>query len=87
MTVDGKRFEISANRFIEPSKWSSEANKMKGQSEEARSINSSLDILKGKVYDAQKALIHNNTPVNIDAIKNKVVGVEQRGRMFHFPRA
>jgi site-specific recombinase XerD len=81
ITVDGKRFEMSTNRFIEPSKWSSDANKMKGLSEETRSINSYLDILKGKVYDAQKELIHNNTPVNIDTIKNKVVGVEQRTRM------
>ncbi|AIG30310.1 recombinase [Flavobacterium psychrophilum] len=81
ITVDGKRFEMSTNRFIEPSKWSSEANKMRGNTDEARSINSYLDILKGKVYDAQKELIHNNTPVNIDTIKNKVIGVEQRARM------
>jgi site-specific recombinase XerD len=81
ITVDGKRFEMSTNRFIEPSKWSSVANKMRGSSDEARSINSYLDILKGKVYDAQKELIHNNTPVNIDTIKNKVIGVEQRARM------
>jgi site-specific recombinase XerD len=72
---------MSVNRFIEPSKWSSEANKMRGNTDEARSINSYLDILKGKVYDAQKELVHNNTPVNIDTIKNKVVGFEQRARM------
>jgi Phage integrase SAM-like domain len=72
---------MSVNRFIEPNKWSSEANKMRGNTDEARSINSYLDILKGKVYDAQKELIHNNTPVNLDTIKNKVIGVEQRARM------
>ena len=81
ITVDGKRFESSTNRFIEPLKWSAEANKMKGNTDEARSINSYLDILKGKVYDAQKELIHNNKPVNIDTIKNKVTGTEQRSRM------
>jgi site-specific recombinase XerD len=81
ITVDGKRFEMSVNRFIEPNKWSSEANKMRGNTDEARSINSYLDILKGKVYDAQKELIHNNIPVNLDTIKNKVIGVQQRARM------
>ena len=69
VTVDGKRFESSTNRFVEHSKWSVDANKMKGTTDEARSINSYLDILKGKVYDAQKELIHNNCLVNIDTIK------------------
>jgi site-specific recombinase XerD len=81
ITVDGKRFEMSINRFIEPNKWSSEANKIRGNNDEARSINSYLDILKVKVYDAQKELIHNNSPVNSDTIKNKVFGIEQRARM------
>ena len=81
ITVDGKRFEMSVNRFIEPNKWSSEANKMRGNTDGARSINSYLDILKGKVYDAQKELIHNCIAVNLDTIKNKIIGVEQRARM------
>jgi len=51
ITIDGQRLEISTKRYVEPSKWSSEAGKMKGNSEEARSLNSYLDITKGSVYD------------------------------------
>ena len=46
ITINGKRIELSTNRFVEISKWSTEAGKMKGTSEEARSINSHLDMLR-----------------------------------------
>lgn len=49
VTVYAKRFEFSANRFINPDRWSSEGTKAKGSSEEARSINSHLDYLKKQV--------------------------------------
>ena len=39
-TIDGKRFEVSANRSVDPDKWSSAAGRMKGNSEQVRSIKS-----------------------------------------------
>lgn len=50
ITVDGQRIEQSTNRFVDPLKWSKEHGKMKGQSEEARILNTYLDILKGNIY-------------------------------------
>ena len=44
LTIDGKRLEYSTKKFIEPKKWSIELSKMKGNSEEARSINNLLDF-------------------------------------------
>ena len=44
LTVDGQRFEFSSKKFIEKSKWSPELSKMKGSSEEARTINNYLDL-------------------------------------------
>ena len=57
VTINGERFEVSAQRYTEPAKWSSTAGKVKGNSEEARSINQHLDHLKQKVYDCQKKII------------------------------
>ena len=51
ITVEGQRIETSTKRFVESSKWSAESSKMKGNSEEARYLNSHLDILKAKIYD------------------------------------
>ena len=57
ITIDGKRLEISSKTHVESLKLSSEAGKMKGNSEEARSLNSFLDVTKGSVYDYQKDLM------------------------------
>jgi hypothetical protein len=46
ITIDGKRLESSTGKFVFPDKWSSEMSKMKGNSEEARIINSYQSIIK-----------------------------------------
>ena len=70
ITINGKRIELSTNRFVEISKWSTEAGKMKGSSEEARSINSHLDMFKIKIIDVQMELIHKNIPITSETLKN-----------------
>lgn len=49
ITIDGKRIELSTNRFVEISKWYIGAGNMKGASEEASSINNHLIYLKIKL--------------------------------------
>jgi len=80
ITINGKRIELSTNRFVEISKWSTEAGKMRGNSTEARSINTHLDILKIKIIDAQMELIHKNIPLTPEIFKNKLLGTEERQR-------
>lgn len=60
LTVDGKRMEFSTKKFIDPSKQSSEMSRMKGNSEDARSLNDYLDLMKSKILDIQMELIHRN---------------------------
>lgn len=81
ITINGKRIELSTNRFVEISKWSTEAGKMKGTSEEARSINNHLDILKSQIRDAEMELIHKKIVVTSETIKGKLLGVDERARM------
>jgi hypothetical protein len=81
LTVDGKRLEFSTKKFIEHSKWSSELAKMRGTTEEARSINSYLDLMKTKVFNAQMELMHRNENLTIEKIKEKLLGTETRQRM------
>ena len=58
LTVDGIRLEFSVKRYVSPEKWSTAQNKMKGNSEESRTLNTYLDILKSRIYEIQKDLIH-----------------------------
>jgi site-specific recombinase XerD len=81
LTVDGKRLEFSTKKFVEKSKWSNELAKMKGTTEEARSINSYLDLMKSKVLDVQMELLHRNECLSIENFKSKLLGTEERQRM------
>jgi site-specific recombinase XerD len=81
ITINGKRIELSTNRFVEMSKWSTEAGKMKGNSEEARSINSHLDMLRIQIIYMQMELVHKKIPVNTETLKSKILGVDERARM------
>ncbi len=81
ITVDGVRIEVSTSKSIEKSRWSVEGGKMKGNSEEARTINSYLDILKNKVYEIEKFMINNNQVINATSFKNKFLGIEEKKRM------
>ena len=50
VTIQSKRFEFSANKYVNPERWSVEGTKVKGGNEEARTINSHLDYLKNQVF-------------------------------------
>jgi site-specific recombinase XerD len=80
LTVDGKRMEFSSKKFIDATKWSAELSKMKGTSEEARSLNEYLNLMKSKIYDIQMELIHKNELLTLEVFKNKLIGIEERRR-------
>ena len=66
ITVDGTRTEISTNRQVEPDRWNPQSERVNGSKEDARSINSYLDILQTKVYEARRVLIEKNQQVNAE---------------------
>lgn len=81
LTVDGNRMEFSTKKFIDSAKWSPEISKMKGKTEEARSLNEYLDLMKSKIFDIQMELIHRNELLTIEVFKNKLLGIQERQRM------
>jgi hypothetical protein len=63
VTVNGKRSEISIKRKIDPHRWDSSTNRVRGNKEDAREVNSLIEsfILKSnKIYSN---LIENNCTV------------------------
>jgi site-specific recombinase XerD len=81
VTVNAKRFEFSTNKYINPEKWSSEGNKVKGTSEEARSINNHLDYLKNQVLEAEKKLFKKDISITSENLKNELFGLSETKRM------
>ncbi len=81
ITVNGQRIELSSNRSVEIAKWSAEGGKMKGNSEEARSINNHLNMLRVQIIDMQMEFIHKKIPITAESLKSKILGVDERVRM------
>lgn len=81
LTVDRERREFSSKKFVEKSKWSAELSKMKGTSEEARSINSYLESVKAQVIDIQMMLTHRKENLDLDNFKKHLFGESNRERM------
>ncbi|NHM03616.1 site-specific integrase [Flavobacterium celericrescens] len=81
VTINSKRFEFSTNKFISPDKWSTEGAKVKGNSEDARSINNQLDIIKNQIMDAEKRLYKKEILVNSENLRNELFGIKQRERL------
>jgi site-specific recombinase XerD len=82
LTVDGNRMEFSTKKFIDSAKWSPEMSKMKGNTENARSLNEYLDLMKSKIFDIQMELIHRNELLSIEIFKNRLLGIQEQQRMF-----
>lgn len=80
LTVSGKRLEYSTKKFIDKSKWSVALSKMKGTNENARSINSYLDLVKAKILDVQMQLLHRNEVLSIENFKIMLFEDEKRAR-------
>ena len=81
VTIQAKRFEFSANKYVNPEKWSSEGTKVKGTNEEARTINSHLDYLKNQVLEAEKRLFKKDIKVTSENLKNELFGTTENKRM------
>src|SRR5580704_15694324 len=81
ITIEGKRFEVTTKRYIESSKWSAKAEKAKGNTEEARSLNSYLDVLKQKVYGYQKEILKEEKIFCVDTLREKWFGTGEQKKM------
>ena len=81
ITVDGVRIEINTSKYVDKTKWSAEAAKLKSNSEEARAINSYLDILKSKVFETERDMVNRNITITSETFKNKYLGIEEKKLM------
>lgn len=80
ITVNGQRIDISTGHYVEEVKWSSETSRIKGNSEEARTINSQLDLLIATVYETEKRLYMKEEEITFESFKNEYQGKKEKNR-------
>jgi integrase len=79
ITVNGIPKEISVQRSCLSSIWNAETGRAKGLKDEIRALNSYLDTIQSKVFEAKHRLIESGKPVTSEAIKHYIQGTEEKG--------
>lgn len=82
ITVDGRRTSISLNRKIDPSKWDSRMNKLKGKDNEAEELNRFMATIRHKINKIQHDFIEEGDAFTVHNIKEKYLGKDKKHKMF-----
>lgn len=77
LTIQGKRAELTTNRFVIPDKWAVAAQKVNGTGEEARTINNYLTTLRNKVLQHINSLELQGINVTAESLRQAVMGIEE----------
>ena len=80
ITVNGIYCEISTKRKCNPDKWNIDKGRLNGKSDAVTAINSYLDTLQQKIFEAKRKLIEVDKPVTAENIKNGLFGIEKNNQ-------
>jgi hypothetical protein len=81
ITVNGQRLEHSIQRYVEVARWSAAAGRAKGNSAEARQLNTYLDTLGARVPKLEREMVQDGQVVTVDTFREKWLGIAERPRM------
>ena len=74
ITVDSAYVELSTKRKCFKANWNVKAGRVEGRNDYAKSINSYLDTIQQKVFEAKRKLIELDIEITPQAIKNLMLG-------------
>src|SRR5690606_32441687 len=74
ITLNGKRGEFTTKKYIHLAKWDEKAMRVKGNTEEARTINSYLESIRNKIIQIQIHLQFQEDEITIDHFMSLLIG-------------
>ena len=80
ITVNGVAKEFSLKRLWHPARWSIKSGRANGNKEDARSVNSYIDSVTSRIYQAKKQLIDDTREVTAGSIFNAIHGKAENTR-------
>jgi len=80
ITINGQRFDTSTGHYVEEVKWSTDLSRMKGNSDEARSINGQLELIKSNVYETEKKLFMKEVDITFESFRTEYQGKKEKNR-------
>ncbi len=81
ITVNGERKEIVTKLTCNPDRWNNQAQRLRGTNENSKTLNAFLEVLERKVHEARLRLVDASKPITAEAIKNILIGQEEKPRM------
>jgi len=81
LTINGQRLDQSIQRYVDSGLWSAASGRVKGNTEQARQVNSYLDTLTSKVLKLEREMVLDGIPVNFESFREKWLGITEAPRM------
>lgn len=81
ITVNGRRYEQSTNRFVDLGNWSANGGRMKGSHTEAKNLNNYLDSIRTKVHITERNMIMDGKKITYESFKDEWLGVHDKSYM------
>jgi hypothetical protein len=77
ITINGKRVEISTQKSVALDKWNASAGHAKGNTEEVRTLNNYLNLLRGDLEKHHQLMLANQMPLTAQTFKNSYLGIQE----------
>ncbi|WP_428329533.1 site-specific integrase [Mucilaginibacter sp.] len=77
ITIDSERVEIATKRNAPPDKWNTIAQKVMGNTDEAKSVNNHLKTVEQKAYEVYREMIERKIPITAQTFKDRMNGIEE----------
>jgi site-specific recombinase XerD len=81
LTINGQRLDQSIQRYVDGGLWSAAAGRVKGNTEQARQVNSYLDTLTSKVLKLEREMVLDGIAINFESFREKWLGITEAPRM------
>ena len=78
VTVNGKRAEIATGEKINPERWTAKLGCVKGNREDARTINNALDRIRLKIKGIYNLLLEEGYHISADLVKDNFIGKKRK---------
>jgi site-specific recombinase XerD len=81
ITVDRESCELSIKRRWDNARWNSRLGRAIGNREEARELNSYLELFTAQVYEIKRRLFEQQKKLSAEAIKKALLGIDEDRKM------
>ncbi|TDE16169.1 site-specific integrase [Dyadobacter psychrotolerans] len=81
ISVNGSRSEMSMGRDCEPEKWNNISCRRTGTKSDTKEFNAYLDTVQSKVYQVYRSLLETGAELNVENVRNVLIGVSVRPKM------